>query len=232
MITPHFKGGHEVTRPVYVEGARPGDAVAITIERLRVVSHAAATGTMKPNPEAFGDDPFVDKHCPNCGAPWPESRLEGTGEQAVHCDRCGAEASAFHFEEGYTVTYDDEYRVAVARDEANARRIAERAREEASLPEGSEQQPILLYAPHTLTGMVARVMPNVGNIGTMPSTDMPDSHNAGDFGASLVGAHHPFALTQEQLDVHRTDGHLDCRDVREGAVLLCPVKVEGTGVYM
>ncbi|MDI3317475.1 MAG: acetamidase/formamidase family protein [Bacillota bacterium] len=232
MITPHFKGGHEVTQPVYVEGARPGDAVAITIERLRVVSHAAATGTMTLNPKAFGDDPFVDKRCPNCGAPWPESRPEGTGEEAVRCARCGAEASAFHFEEGYTVTYDDEYRVALAVDEANARRIAERAREEASLPEGSEQHPILLYAPHTLSGMVARVIPNVGNIGTTPSVDMPDSHNAGDFGASLVGAHHPYALTQEQLDAHRTDAHLDCRDVREGAVLLCPVKVEGAGVYM
>ncbi len=31
MITPHLRGGHEVTQPVAVENAEPGDAVAIKI---------------------------------------------------------------------------------------------------------------------------------------------------------------------------------------------------------
>ena len=31
MLTPALKGGHEVTKPVYVEGAEPGDAIVIRI---------------------------------------------------------------------------------------------------------------------------------------------------------------------------------------------------------
>ena len=73
MITPEFRGGHEVTRPVAVEGARVGDALAITIESMRVLSLATSSGTMVTNKAAFGDDPFVDKKCPGCGTPWPAS---------------------------------------------------------------------------------------------------------------------------------------------------------------
>jgi len=32
MITPKFKGGHEVTQPVAVEEAKVGDAIAIKIK--------------------------------------------------------------------------------------------------------------------------------------------------------------------------------------------------------
>ena len=69
MITPEFRGGHEVTRPVAVEGARVGDALAITIESMRVLSLATSSGTMVTNKAAFGDDPFVDKKCPGCRKP-------------------------------------------------------------------------------------------------------------------------------------------------------------------
>ena len=84
MITPEFRGGHEVTRPVAVEGASVGDALAITIESMRVLSLATSSGTMVTNKAAFGDDPFVDKQCPGCGTPWPASRVEGTGENSDH----------------------------------------------------------------------------------------------------------------------------------------------------
>src|SRR5690606_40005624 len=59
-----------------------------------------------------------------------------------------------------------------------------------------------------------------------------DLHNAGDFGQFLIGAPHEYALTEEQLNTHRTDGHMDINRVREGAILICPVKVPGGGVYM
>src|SRR5690625_2597980 len=36
MISPALKGGHEVTRPVYVEGAKVGDAIAIHIKNIDV----------------------------------------------------------------------------------------------------------------------------------------------------------------------------------------------------
>ena len=61
---------------------------------------------------------------------------------------------------------------------------------------------------------------------------MPDSHNAGDFGTFLIGAPHEFTMTEDELDIHRTDGHMDISRVREGAVLICPVKVPGGGVYV
>lgn len=71
----------------------------------------------------------------------------------------------------------------------------------------------------------------MGQLGTIPSKDIPDSHNAGDFGSFLVGANHPWSLTEEELATCRTDGHMDCDSVRAGAILICPVKVDGGGVY-
>src|SRR5690606_41868461 len=38
MITPRLRGGHEVTQPVYVEGAEPGDGIAIRIRDITVTS--------------------------------------------------------------------------------------------------------------------------------------------------------------------------------------------------
>ena len=72
----------------------------------------------------------------------------------------------------------------------------------------------------------------MGQLGTTPSITVPDSHNAGDFGSFLVGAPHGYAITAEELAEHRTDGHMDIDAVRAGAILVCPVKVPGGGVYM
>lgn len=41
-----------------------------------------------------------------------------------------------------------------------------------------------------------------------------------------------YALTADELDRVRTDGHMDINRVREGAILICPVKVPGGGVYL
>jgi len=232
MITPSFVGGHEVSWPVAVEGARIGDAIAITIEKAWVRSQATSSGTMITKPAAFGSDAFVDKHCPSCGTEWPASRLEGTGEDAVRCANCGAECSPFGFEEGYTIAFDDDRMIGLTVDERTAHDFALRAKEVAALPETSEQYPILVYEPHTIPGTLARLRSFIGNIGTIPSRDMPDSHNAGDFGSFLIGAGHKFAMTEEELNEHRTDGHLDCDSVREGAVLIAPVKVDGGGIYI
>ena len=73
--------------------------------------------------------------------------------------------------------------------------------------------------------------PFMGQLGTMPAIDLPDSHNAGDFGTFLLGAPHDRALTAEELE-HRTDGHMDIDAVRAGAIVVCPVKVAGGGVYL
>ncbi len=232
MITPIFAGGHEVSWPVAVEGAKVGDAIAISIEQVAVRSRATSSGTMITKRAAFGSDPFVDRKCPACGTPWPETRLEGTGPDAVRCATCGAECSPFAFDEGYTITFDDERLMGLTVDARVAHAFALDARAVAALPEGSEQHPILVYEPHTIPGTLARLRAFIGNIGTIPSTDMPDSHNAGDFGAFLVRASHKFALSEQELEEHRTDGHLDCDSVRAGAILVVPVKVDGGGIYM
>lgn len=71
----------------------------------------------------------------------------------------------------------------------------------------------------------------MGQLGTTPSIPFPDSHNAGDFGSFLIGAPHEYGLSAEQL-AHRTDGHMDIDAVRAGAILICPVKTPGGGVYL
>ena len=94
------------------------------------------------------------------------------------------------------------------------------------------QNPILGFAPHDIVALATRMRPFLGQLGTTPSTTIPDSHNAGDFGSFLVGAPHRYALDAQALQRHKTDGHLDIDAVRPGAIIVCPVKVDGAGVYL
>jgi acetamidase/formamidase len=71
----------------------------------------------------------------------------------------------------------------------------------------------------------------MGQIGTTPAVDLPDSHNAGDFGAFLLGAPHSHAVEPDQLEA-RTDGHMDINAARAGAVVIAPVKIPGAGIYI
>jgi len=232
MITPSFRGGHEVTAPVAVEGAEPGDAIAIRIQKVRVTSMATASGTMAFVEGRYTGDPFVARHCPECGVENPATRVEGIGELAIRCAACGAEASPFRVSNGYTIVFDDERQVAVTVDSAVAEELAREAAQIMALPEECAQHPIVALCPADIPGVVTRLRPFIGNIGTTPAIDMPDSHNAGDFGQFLIDAPHEYGITQEQLEEARTDGHLDIDSVREGAILICPVKVPGGGVYL
>ena len=231
MITPKFKGGHEVTQPVAVEGAEIGDAIAIRIKEVKVTSKATSSGTHEAIEGRFIGDPFVARRCSNCGAENPPTILEGIGPEAIRCQNCGAEAIPFAMPCGYTIVFDEERTLGVTVGRESAEEIARHAREYAALPAGSEQHPVLVLGKADISGVLARMRPFIGNIGTTPAIDMPDSHNSGDFGQFLVGAPHEYGLTQEQLEA-RTDGHLDIDSVREGAVLICPVKVKGGGVYV
>jgi len=232
MITPEFRGGHEVTRPIRVENAEVGDAVVLRIRDIDVTSVATSTGSMIEREGAFGSDPFVDHRCPDCGAEWPESVVEGTGEDAIRCAECGANASSFGFEFGYTVAFDDDRTVGLTMDAEAADDLANRADEAMALPENSRQHPILLYKPSSMPGTLGHLRPFIGNIGTTPPIEMPDSHNAGDFGQFLIGADHDWGLPDETALEQRTDGHMDINAVREGAVLVAPVKVDGAGIYV
>jgi len=231
MITPLFTGGHEVTQPIAVEGAEVGDGIAIEITNIEVTSKATASGVHEIREGRFIDDPFVAAKCPGCGMVNPPTKIVGIGQKSIICENCGAETSPFEFQNGYTIVFDDTRTIGVTVNQQAANRIAEQAREMACLPEHSEQNSILAYAVADIPGIATRLRPFIGNIGTIPPIDMPDSHNAGDFGQFLVGAKHKLGKKQEELEV-RTDGHMDVDSVREGAILICPVKVRGGGVYI
>lgn len=231
MITPAIRGGHEVTLPVAVEGAEVGDAIAIRIKDITVTSLATASGNDRSISERFLGDPYVAARCPGCGTLNPETRVEGIGPTAVRCVKCGADATPFVISHGYTVVFDRERSIGVTLHRSAAEQLARSAKVSAALPANSIQNPILTFAPSDLVGLVARMRPFMGQFGTMPGVRMPDSHNAGDFGMSLIGAPHQYALTAEQLEL-RTDGHMDIDIVRAGAMVISPVKVQGGGIYM
>ncbi len=231
MITPSLRGGHEVTVPVAVAGAEVGDAIAVRIKDIKVTSTATASGNDQLIGGRFLGDPYVAGRCPECGTLYPETVVEGIGPSAVRCAKCGAEAAPFTFANGYTIAFDEQRSVGVTLDGEASKAIARDAAHYASLPPHSCQNSILTFAPHDLVGLVARMRPFLGQLGTTPAVAIPDSHNAGDFGAFLIGAPHEYALTAEQLEL-RTDGHMDIDAVRAGAVLICPVKVPGGGIYV
>ena len=145
---------------------------------------------------------------------------------------CGTDTTPFKISNGYTMAFNSKGNVGLTVGKEAARRIAQDSKNYMRTPENSVQNPITSFAPSDLIGVLARMRPFVGQLGTTPSKAMPDSHNAGDFGTFLIGAPHEFTMTEDELDIHRTDGHMDINRVREGAVVICPVKVPGGGVYV
>jgi formamidase len=180
----------------------------------------------------FNGDPFCAPVCAECGTEWPDTRLDGIGPTAVRCANCGADATPFTFTNGYTIVFDDQHSVGVTVGQDAAEAIARDANRYAALPDGSIQNPILTFAPHDIVAMATRLRPFMGQLGTAPSRTVPDSHNAGDFGSFLVGAPHQYAMSAGEMQEAVTDGHMDIDAVRAGAILLCPVKVPGGGIYM
>src|SRR4051812_4239563 len=159
MITPSIRGGHEVAMPVAVAGAEPGDAVAIRIKDIEVTSIATASGNDRSPDGSFNGDPYCAPVCPSCGTEYPETRLDGIGQEAVRCANCGADATPFKFTNGYTMAFDHGHRVGVTLGRESAERIAHEANRYAALPENSVQHPILAFAPHDLVALATRLRP-------------------------------------------------------------------------
>ncbi|WP_457752841.1 acetamidase/formamidase family protein [Thermococcus sp.] len=231
MITPTIRGGHEVNVPVAVEGAKVGDGIVIKIKNIKVLSKAASSGVDTTKEGSFVGDPYVAKKCPSCNEPWPEFEVEGIGEDAVRCKHCGSPASPFKMVNGYTIVFDHGLGIGVTVDKKTAEEIAKNAWEWHALPKNSKQVPILIFAKADIVGVPSRIRPFLGQLGTVPAVDIPDSHNAGDFGYFLIDAPHPYAITKEDYETKLTDGHLDVDAVREGTIVIAPVKVDGGGVY-
>jgi acetamidase/formamidase len=232
MITPSIKGGHEVTIPVGVENAKVGDAIVIYIKSVNVTSEVTASGNDSPVDKNYIGDPFVAAKCPHCDTLNPQTKLVGIGPKSVRCAECGEEISPFQFTHGYTIAFDEKREIGITLNKESAHNAAKKVFENMAIPDNSKQNPIVNFAPHDLVGSISRLKPFIGQLGTTPSKPFPDSHNAGDFGSFLINAPHDYALSEEELEKHRTDGHMDVNRVREGSILICPVKVNGGGIYV
>jgi acetamidase/formamidase len=231
MITPTIRGGHEVCTPVSIEGANVGDAVALRVERIRILSQAASVGVDKSREGCFIGDPYVAKQCPVCKELWPEFMVEGIGQQAIRCKKCGIPISPFRMVNGYTMVFDHKAGIGITVDKKTAEKIANKAWQWHALPKNSKQVPILIFGQADIVGLPSRMFPFLGQLGTVPAVNVPDSHNAKDFGYHLIGAPHQYKINKEEWESKLTDGHTDCDAIKEGAVLIAPVKVKGAGVY-
>jgi len=232
MITPQLRSGHTQTIPVAVEGAKVGDAIALKIKKVRVLSKATASGTEIAIKDRFVGDPFVAKRCPKCGTVNPPTELKGTGAEAIRCKICGAPCITFQVTNGYTLLFDEDRSLGVTVPKAVTDEIAKQAYEYSAVPTKGLSYPVTLLSLADMPpGIIARVRAMIGNMGTTPAIDMPTSHNAGDLTCFLVGAPHKMAITKAD-EAKRSDAHMDIDNVREGAIVICPVKVAGGGIVV
>lgn len=137
MITPALKGGHEVTKPVYVEGAEVGDSLVIHIESIEVTSIATASGNDAPVDGRFVGDPFVAGKCPQCGKVNPETYIQGIGQEAIRCKECDADVTPFVFTNAYTMAFDEKKSVGITLNKEGAEKVALQGKEYMSTPENS-----------------------------------------------------------------------------------------------
>ena len=232
MITPQLRSGHTLTAPVAVEGAEVGDSIALKIKRVRVLAKATASGTETAIEGRFVGDPFVAKRCPKCGAINPPTELKGTGAESIRCKLCGTPCIPFKVTNGYTLLFDETRSIGVTVPKAVTDGIAKQAYEFSAVPTKGLSYPVTLLSLADMPpGIVARVRAMIGNMGTTPAIDMPTSHNAGDLSCFLVGAPHKLAITKAD-EAKRTDAHMDIDNVREGAIIIAPVKVPGGGIVV
>jgi acetamidase/formamidase len=231
MITPTIRGGHEVSTPVAVDNADVGDAVAIRVRRIKILSKAASAGVDTAREGCFVDDPYVVKQCPTCKRRWPEFKVEGIGQESIRCAKCGTTISPFKMINGYTMVLNQKEGLGITVDGRVAESIARDAWNWHALPKNSAQVPILVFGKADIVGLPSRMSPFLGQLGTIPAVDVPDSHNAKDFGYNLINAKHPYAITKEDWETKLTDGHTDIDSVKVGSLLIAPVLVKGAGVY-
>lgn len=229
IITPRVTGGHEVTAPVKVEGAMPGDSIAIYVEKLKIVSRFGSTGTGRPIPGRFDGDPSVKAVCPKCKTVCPDTVLVGFGEDAIRCANCGEVALPQTYDSGVTVAFSQEDNIAVALAPEGAKRVAEMtAKGEVFLPEGAQQHLATILGRADVFGLPIRQRPMIGNIGCVPAVAIPSAKNAGDCIGSLAKTDRFAVPAKEDI----TDAHMDINEVGEGCIVIAPVRVEGGGVYI
>ncbi len=229
MITPAIKSGHEVSKPVNLNGAKVGDSIALYIKKVEVKSNYASSGTGKRNNENFEKDPTVNAICPVCNISNPKTILKSTGDKGIVCIQCKTSIIPQSISNGYTVMYDLDKNLGVSVPQNVAKLIAEKVLNgEEKAPEGSNQHLSTILSKSDIDNIITRVRPMIGNIGCIPKKPIPSSRNAGDMFRSLVSNNELSNVKVEDL----TDAHMDINSVCEGSIVICPVKVDGGGIYI
>ena len=198
-----------------------GDAVAIKIRSVKILSPAAVSGVDRPHEGRNKGDAAIAACCPSCGIVNQATRLEGIGKDSVRCAACGAVCTPFEMVCGYTMVFDDERRIGVTVTSDVAKVIGNQAYESIALPRGAKQNPATVLAPSDMVGVVSRTRPFVGNLGTIPSTRMPAVKNCRDSALRMVGAKHAYSMTPETVEMVPMDTWTGIRCVREPC-LSCP----------
>jgi formamidase len=233
MITPEIIGGHEVTQPIEIEGAEPGDALLIKIKKIQILSLATMSGPDNPIKGRYDEngDAATFARCPKCKLLNPKTVIKGIGPESIRCAACGAPAIPFENPYGYTILFDEEKRFGITVNREVAEGVANRAHQYSSLPSGSKQNPPTIMGCADLVGVWSRLRPFVGNIGTSPAITLPAVRNSKDIAARNIGANNKYGIKEEDLN-KIADCHLDCAEVRAGAVVITPVKIPGAGLYL
>ena len=128
QITPHIKGGHEVTIPTEVAGAEVGDSVAIRIKSIAITSLATASGNDFWVDGKYKGDPYCAKYHTEEKKFYPETYVDGIGEDAVKYKTTKESATPFKFANGYTIAFDKQHKVGVTMNKQGAETIAQRAK--------------------------------------------------------------------------------------------------------
>jgi len=110
----------------------------------------------------FGDDPFVDKKCPNCGTVNPETYVDGVGEGSIKCSKCNVFRFTIRIKNGYTMIFDDLRSFGITVDKDMAYEIAENAKLLEFLPAYSRQYSCNILARSDFEPVASRVIPMIG----------------------------------------------------------------------
>lgn len=228
MITPRLLSSHEVTPPVYINGAKLGDSIAIKIEKIKIISKAAASGVGGTNPKYYDGDPSVYARCYHCNIHNPDTYIEGIGMSAIKCKVCGNQVTPHKLENGYTAVISDDAKLAVIVEQKVSESVAwKTSKNEYYLPEGSKQHLATIFGRADFSDLLIRSFPMIGNIGCSPAKRMPASKNAGDYYETIKKTTLFVQPSKDEIN----DAHMDINLVGEKCIVISPVLIEGAGVY-
>lgn len=227
MITPSLKSGHEVSVPIFVEGADEGDAILVEILDIETLSNYSISGISERVEGNYELDPTTKAICPNCKKENPLTEIKNIGKDGIVCKECGSKIIPQFIKNGYTMKFDESKKYGLTLEDSEE--VAKDALEGNNcLPKNSHQNSALVLNVSDVAGVISRVNPFIGNIGCIPKKEIPSSRNCGDSYKSLLKDPKLSELKKSDL----TDAHMDVNSVTSGAKVICPVKVKGAGLYV